>query len=248
MRARHAIGRSKALAGVLCKAPSAPSTPQFSVQEFPAVECNADERCSASAAPRRYDEPASYGRPMILDEIQSCCSGFVVDADGVGLEPSAETLEPSYALSTHDLAVSLARGVFHSCCPHVQPVEAGRPMRRLSPAPAINFASRLTLIRIEASEEAAGSCAATQIILPRTRHGRARQSIAAAFLTTAHIEGNSATGRNSDVTRRPNEYAGRFSGRRPAADEASRKRMIDRVRFLARLLWPARPASTARRR
>jgi hypothetical protein len=52
-----------------------------------------------------------------------------------------------------------------------------------------------------------------------------RDTMAAAFLPTAHIEGIRSGVFTSWTV---NEYAGRFTGR-PAADEATRKRTIDRI-------------------
>jgi hypothetical protein len=75
----------------------------------------------------------------------------------------------------------------------------------------------------QASEVAAVRAAIDQYF---KGHATARtDEMAAAFLPTAHIEGL-RSGQFTSWT--VNEYAGRFTGT-PAADEASRKRTIDRV-------------------
>jgi hypothetical protein len=77
--------------------------------------------------------------------------------------------------------------------------------------------------RIQASEEAAVRAAINQYF---KGHATARtDEMAAAFLPTAHIEGIRS---GTFTTWTVNEYAGRFTGT-PAADEASRRRTIDRV-------------------
>ena len=75
----------------------------------------------------------------------------------------------------------------------------------------------------QANEEAGVRAAINQYF--RGHATAIRDTMAAAFLPTAHIEGI----RNGVFTSwTVAEYAGRFSGT-PAADEASRKRTIDRV-------------------
>jgi hypothetical protein len=75
----------------------------------------------------------------------------------------------------------------------------------------------------QANEEAGVRAAVNQYF--RGHATAQRDTMAAAFLSTAHIEGI----RNGVFTSwTVAEYAGRFTGT-PAADEATRKRTIDRV-------------------
>lgn len=75
----------------------------------------------------------------------------------------------------------------------------------------------------QANEEAGVRAAINQYF--RGHATALRDTMAAAFLPTAHIEGIRSGVFTSWTV---NEYAGRFTGR-PAADEANRNRTIDRI-------------------
>ena len=88
---------------------------------------------------------------------------------------------------------------------------------------AVLICSAGTVASAQATEEAGVRAAVNQYF--RGHATAQRDTMAAAFLPTAHIEGN----RDGVFTSwTVNEYAGRFTGR-PAADEANRKRTIDRI-------------------
>jgi hypothetical protein len=88
---------------------------------------------------------------------------------------------------------------------------------------AVLICSAGTVAPAQATEEAGVRAAVNQYF--RGHATAQRDTMAAAFLPTAHIEGN----RDGVFTSwTVNEYAGRFTGR-PAADEANRKRTIDRI-------------------
>ena len=90
------------------------------------------------------------------------------------------------------------------------------------------FLAAFTVTSLERASAQASDEAGVRAAINQYFRGHAtahRDTMAAAFLPTAHIEGI----RNGVFTSwTVSEYAGRMTGR-PAADEASRKRTIDRV-------------------